>query len=150
VVGLIGSSSYAAACDRAAASAPGYASRDSHGRVTDLHYTTSAGATIHRYQHGYDLMDNPLYARTTQGTHANDRSYLYGYDAFQRLTSAQLGTLNTTNTGIETDTTPRSTTWNLHIVGNWSGDAATGLSGGRWRGVRSSRWRNLYRLGLWG
>ena len=76
-----------------AASYPGL---DRFGRVTDLHFTSTSDATIHRYQYGYDNAGNRLFARATQATlngasHDNDRSFVYYYDALSRLYDAQSG-----------------------------------------------------------
>ncbi len=74
---------------------------DRFGRPIDLHFTR-AGATVHRYQHGYDQAGKRTHARVTQATlpgapaipHDNDRSWLYGYDELNRLVSANCGTLS--------------------------------------------------------
>ncbi|MEP0845258.1 MAG: RHS repeat protein, partial [Phycisphaerae bacterium] len=85
-------------CD---AAVDGYFGLDRFGRVRDLHYRAGTGVppvTLHRYQYDYDKSGNRLHARVTQApvadeqnpgqlrAHVNDRSYLYTYDALQRLT----------------------------------------------------------------
>ncbi len=109
---------------------PGYERLDRFGRPRDLHTQNDVGATLYRAQHGFDCLDQRLYARVTQATvgstpHDNDRSHLYAYDPLQRLKAAGLGRLNAGNTELETSgPTPRQATWTLDRLGNWTGDAA--------------------------
>lgn len=101
----------------------GLSGLDMFGRTLDLRYTQGAGgATVHSYEYAYDSTGNRIHARVTQVSHVNDRSYAYGYDALQRLVSADLGELlNGT-----VPSPDRSVNWALDNLGNWNGasDAA--------------------------
>jgi RHS repeat-associated protein len=107
----------------------GYAGLDRFGRPTDLRYTAGL-STRYRGEHGYDLAGNRMYARITQVasggySHVNDRSYLYGHDALDRLTVAILGQLNATNDAIIANANVplhRQLEWTLDTLGNWTGD----------------------------
>lgn len=116
-------------------SSAGLGGLDRFGRVTDLHYTLN-GATVHRYQYGYDQAGNRDFVRVTQATenqdgvpipHDNDRSWLYGYDGLNRLVAADCGALNSEATDITANPPPGvpiTTEWYLDSVGNWSGPAS--------------------------
>ena len=66
------------------------AERATHrGRVVDLEFRKN-GNRVHRYQYGYDLAGDRMYARVTQLTEggvsqANTRLALYGYDELKRF-----------------------------------------------------------------
>jgi len=98
---------------------------DRFGRLIDLHYQSTT-STIHQYQYGYDRMGNRTHARVTQmpegqTSHVNDRSYLYSYDALQRLIDSKLGALNGDNSAILSTPVPLETQWGLDNLGNWTG-----------------------------
>ncbi len=109
----------------------GYSGLDQYGRPIDLHYKTSSGATIHRYEYAYDAAGNRLHARVSQVkegtvTQVNKRSALYEYDPLQRLVGYQRGALNTTNDALLTGSgnpIPRTIDWLLDNLGNFSGGA---------------------------
>lgn len=101
---------------------------DAFGRTKNLNYTTVSGP-LHGYEYRYDLAGNRTHAKVFQqpavfetggdpDSHDNDRSYLYQFDGFQRLTSASLGKLESEGT-IEEVT--RAVTWSLDNLGNWAG-----------------------------
>ena len=97
-------------------------------RVLDLEFRKN-GNTVHRYQYGYDLAGDRMYARVTQLTEgstsqANTRSALYGYDELKRLISWDRGALNSSNDAIS-GTAAHTFDWDLDNLGNWSGDTAT-------------------------
>ncbi|HUU84928.1 MAG TPA: RHS repeat-associated core domain-containing protein [Phycisphaerae bacterium] len=94
---------------------------DQFGRVIDIPYATSSG-TVLRYQYGYDKRGNRKFARISE--HVDDQSWLYGYDDLNRLIRASRGTLNSTGDGFIGDD-PESTTWDLDMLGNWSGDSGS-------------------------
>ncbi len=120
---------------QAVAGSVGYPGLDRFGRVLDLHYqeanTSSSMPTVHRYQYGYDLAGNRTHCRVAQApdagtngaSHDNDRSWLYAYDALNRLVDAKLGHLTDSNTSIASSSpTPADIHWYLDNLGNWSGD----------------------------
>jgi RHS repeat-associated protein len=135
----------------------GYVGLDRFGRVKDLHYLNAAGtATRYRSQYGYNSGaggsgcgcqstgsgGDRMYARVTQAsigaTHDNDRSWGYQYDKLHRLIDARMGQLayfegayvilQGPDGGAPI---PRTTSWNLDNLGNWTGNpeeaAAVGL-----------------------
>jgi hypothetical protein len=62
-------------------------------------------------------------------THENDRSWVYDYDALQRLIKARRGQLNSASTALETGGSapvPQAISWALDNLGNWSGSPVTG------------------------
>ena len=78
--------------------------------------------TIHRYQYGYDLVDNRLFTRIRQIGHNNDRSFLYSYDGLNRLSQTLIGTLNVANNElINYAEGLKNPQWDLDELGNWAG-----------------------------
>jgi hypothetical protein len=96
--------------------------------AADLHWRKGDGtqATIVRDEYGYDAAGNRRYARSERaGEAADQRSWLYGYDKLDRLTSAELGALSSGNDQITSSTlmpVPRQAAWVLDVLGNWTGD----------------------------
>ncbi len=99
-----------------------YTGLDRFGRVTNLNFTKD-GTIIQRYQYGYDAAGNRLYSNVTQLNHVNDRSFLYQYDALNRLVNASMGKLNAMNTQIiQNQGVPsQNVSWRLDNLGNWAG-----------------------------
>jgi YD repeat-containing protein len=106
---------------------------DRFGRIVDMPFTIGSATldnAMYRYQYGYDASGNRKYARIKQKGWAapnlrdNQHSYLYAYDAFNRLTSADFGALDTSNTGITAVDGSMGYRWGLDVLGNWSGDGA--------------------------
>jgi RHS repeat-associated protein len=91
-----------------------------YGRLVDLNYTHS-GATLHRYEYGYDESGNRLFSRVNQVDSDNVDSWLYKYDRLNRLSAAGRGILNPSNSGFAVGAIPESKTWKLDLLGNWSG-----------------------------
>ncbi len=103
----------------------GYSRLDRFGRITDLMFRSSTGVK-QRFEYGYDKAGNRIYTNATQltadGTALfDDRSWLYGYDDLNRLISAEIGKLNTSNLTIAPSGTVPSRLWTLDNLGNWSG-----------------------------
>ncbi|MCG3136725.1 MAG: hypothetical protein HJJLKODD_00561 [Phycisphaerae bacterium] len=105
-----------------------YAGLDRYGRLVDLDYDSALGATLQRYQYGYDRAGNRTFARVTQlSSHDNDRSWFYQYDDLQRLVDAHMGELLPDNSAIVPTAPNTQHTWLLDNLGNWSGgDDVTG------------------------
>ncbi len=127
--GELGGATFASrqAADNGAA--VGYERLDRFGRVKDLLYQDQSGLTQYRAQHGYDALDQRLYARVTQAAstpHDNDRSHLYRYDQLRRLVNAGNGRLTADNLAFEPggggNPIPRQSVWTLDLLGNWLGD----------------------------
>lgn len=115
----------------------GYDALDALGRITNLTYATSytSGSNpLHASTYAYDAAGHISAQRVKQGTyngtHDNDRSWLFGYDPLDRLTSATRGQLDTSNStivtsGSPTPPTPRAYGWVLDSLSNWAGDNNT-------------------------
>ncbi len=93
---------------------------DRFGRITSMGFKRNGASTLHRYEYGYDANGNRTYAKINQAGHANNRSFLYGYDNLNRLVYAERGVLDTSVPVIDNGGTGRA--WNLDVLGNWSGD----------------------------
>lgn len=104
-----------------------YIGLDRFGRVVDEVWTTSdtpdgtsgdtLGTITEQFEYGYDQDGNVLYE--LNGVNANF-SELFTYDDLNRLTSAERGTLNSTDTSITTANTlaGSSQSWDLDALGN--------------------------------
>jgi YD repeat-containing protein len=130
------SSSLGSAVTQTVDEAGAYTGLDRFGRIKDLHFKygpdgLTPDTTVHRYEYAYDLSGNRTAAKAVLATingggHNNDRSWVYNYDAIQRLMSAHMGTVVGTTPSIDTDAgVPRRLqTWVLDNLGNWSGTPA--------------------------
>jgi len=100
---------------------------DRFGRTVDQHWQNNTNTTpvdIDRYKYGYDQDSNRLWKQNTVGS-GFDESYTY--DALNRLTQMQRGTLNSAHTAI-TGTPAKQQNWTLDPLGNWN-DFSTQTSG---------------------
>ena len=89
---------------------------DRFGRIQDQKWTDGTDPIDH-YGYGYDRNSNRLYRENVL---AATRSEVYAYDALDRLTEMDRGTLNEQKTAI-TGTPTREEDWNLTQTGNWAG-----------------------------
>ena len=102
-----------------------YSGLDQFGRITNLQFTKNTN-TLEQYQYGYDDASNRIYSRVKQLNHDNDRSFLYEYDALNRLIDADMGRLAPSNTTIIPAGVPSTDiSWDLDNLGNWAGGNPT-------------------------
>jgi len=118
-----------------------YTGLDRFGRIVDQRwYTTSSGTDFDRFKYGYDRNSNVVYKEVAvSGGGAFSELYSAdsvdgnsAYDALDRLTNFQRGTLSDSNgsTGLPFDTVSpevKYQSWNLDALGNW--DTLTGTAG---------------------
>jgi hypothetical protein len=138
--------------DMRAGSSSGYVGLtgfDSFGRVRDLKYTNAASPNpeiLFRAQHGYNASGDRLYDKVTQAPAAalnngsqilDARSQLHTFDLFHRLTSSQVARVQSDSNGepirgsdgnasAVNNSTLRTDTWNLDLLGNWDPTSLTG------------------------
>ena len=120
-----------------------YIGLDRFGRVVDQRWTTSGGTAADRFQYGYDQGGNVLYKNNlvfslaSELYHPNGTGNGLGYDALNRMVSFTRGTLTASNGTLDTVTVanqdtnlPQHTeTWNLDVLGNWTGNSAITIDG---------------------
>jgi RHS repeat-associated protein len=102
-----------------------YTGLDRFGRVIDQNWIdASTGATVDRYQYGYDQDSDVLYRKNLVDTAMSE---LYQYDNLNQLVSFQRGTLNSSNDGIS-GTPSRSQSWTPDALGNFTNVTTDGTS----------------------
>ena len=101
-----------------------YSGLDRFGRIVDQYWqNTGTLAATDRLQSGYDADGNVLFTSNlvspvnSELYHANGSGS--GYDALNRLTTFQRGTLNGTNDSI-VGSASKTQGWTLDAVGNWT------------------------------
>lgn len=115
----------------------GLAGLDPFGRPADMHVWSSSGDTLFRAQYSYDHTGDRISSQLTQASISgsprdNIRSQVNSYDGLGRLVDCEIGQL-AFNSGqtpfIDPGSRFRSDTWNLDLLGNWSGRPDLGIPG---------------------
>lgn len=113
-----------------------YTGLDSFGRVKDCRWYNSSDSTdVARLKYGYDQDGNRLWRQDIIATslgHAYDE--VYTYDGVQRLQNMQRGSLNSTQTGINSPIFQQC--WSLDPTNNWYGFRESN-NGSSWAVVQS-------------
>jgi len=94
-----------------------YAGLDRFSRVKDVRWrNTSSTTDLSRVEYGYNRASNRIW-RDNLTDPNNQYDWLYGYDAIQRLKSAERGTLDSV---VHSTTVPQfAQCWSLDATGNW-------------------------------
>ncbi len=110
--------------------AVGLVGLDMFGRPRDLRFENALFETLFAAHYTYDANGNRLAAELTQAPDAqglpqhNIRSQLNAYDGLNRLVGTEVGSL--IDGAIDPGTLVRDDTWNLDLLGNWSGGSLIG------------------------
>jgi RHS repeat-associated protein len=102
-----------------------YTGLDRFGRVVEqLWQNTNTNTATDDTQYGFDADSNVLY----QENKLNETlSQLFSYDGLNQLTGYQVGTLNSTKTGL-TGSASASQSWGLDALGNWTSVTTDGTA----------------------
>ena len=114
-----------------------YRGLDLFGRIKDSYwYNTGTATDADRIQYGYDRAGNRTYRQNTVAESLTaEFDELYQYDGIQRLKDMQRGTLNSTQTGLTSESFAQC--WGLDATGNWQGFQEDDTGAGIWSLVQS-------------
>jgi RHS repeat-associated protein len=100
-----------------------YGRMDQFGRVVEhIWRKCNAGTNVVLIRHGYDRVGNRLWRDDVVAKAAGQKlDELYTYDGMSQLVSLDRGQLNSTNTGLVSNTKTFAEAWSLDMTGNWSG-----------------------------